>query len=387
MSGQLETAQPPPAEDAFGGRPESGQRRRGRHRPLRTAVVTVVVLAGAGATAVATLGLGGRGSGAASHSTLPPATAQVARATLRETTDVDGTLGYGDSRTLAGRTPGVLTGIPAEGTIVRRGQALYTVDQKPVTLLYGGTPAYRRLAPGVTGTDVRELEENLRALGYTGFTVDDRYTTGTATAVKAWQEDLGLTETGTVDPSQVLFASGPLRVAEQKAHVGDQVAPGAPILTYTGTGRLVTVALPVADQQYVRPGATVTVELPDGSTVSGRITSVGTVAHQQSDASNPNGDSGSATIDVTVAIANQRALGTLDQAPVTVHIVSAERRNVLAVPVAALLALREGGYGVQVVSGGSSRIVAVQVGMFANGQVEISGPGIGPGTVVGVPAS
>jgi len=58
---------------------------------------------------------------------------------------------------------------------------------------------------------------------------------------------------------------------------------------------------------------------------------------------------------------------------------------VLTVPVAALLALSEGGYGVQVVSGGTSHIVAVQVGMFAGGRVEISGAGIDVGTLVGVP--
>jgi peptidoglycan hydrolase-like protein with peptidoglycan-binding domain len=304
----------------------------------------------------------------------------VARTTLRQTTDVDGTLGYGDSRTLAGRTPGVLTAVPAEGSTVRRGQPLYTVDTKPVTLLYGTVPAYRTLAPGVSGADVRELEENLRALGYTGFTVDDDYTDATATAVRAWQDDLGLPTTGTVDPSQVLFAPGPLRVGEQKAQVGDRVGPGAPIFSWTGTVREVTVALPVEDQHLVRPGGTVTVELPGGSTVSGRIASVGTVAHQ------PRSEGGSATVDTTVTVADQRSLGILDGAPVTVHIVSAERRNVLAVPVAALLALREGGYGVQVVSAGTSRIVAVQTGMFANGQVEISAAGITAGTVVGVPA-
>jgi membrane fusion protein, multidrug efflux system len=367
-----------------GGRRHDRGRGRRRRRAWRTAAVTVVVLAAAGATVVATLGLGGQRGGATARSTLPPATAEVARTSLRQTTEVEGSLGYGDSRALAGRVAGVLTRVPAEGTIVRRGQALYTVDMKPVVLLYGGVPAYRRLAPGMTGTDVRGLEKNLRALGYTGFTVDDDYTDDTATAVRAWQDDLGLAETGTVDPSQVLFAPGPLRVGQQKAHVGDQVGPGAPIFDYTGTSRVVTVALPVEDQHLVRPGRTVTVELPDGSTASGRVASVGTVAHQQT---GNDGESGSATVDVTVTLANQRSLGTLDQAPVTVQVVSAERRNVLAVPVAALLALREGGYGVQVVSGDSSRVVAVETGMFADGQVEITGSGITEGTVVGVPAS
>jgi len=392
MTARLEAAESRP-EDApddrlGGGRRDGdrqdGRRRHGRRRAWRTAAVTVVVLAAAGATVVATLGLGGRHGGAAARSTLPPATAEVVRTTLRQTTDVAGTLGYGDSRALAGRVAGVLTSVPAEGTVVRRGKALYTVDMNPVTLLYGTVPAYRGLAPGVTGADVREVEKNLRALGYTGFTVDDDYTDDTAAAVRAWQDDLGLAETGTVDPSRVLFAPGPLRVGQVQAHAGDQVGPGAPVFDYTGTARVVTVALPVEDQHLIRPERTVTVELPDGSGVSGRVASVGTVAHQQT---GNDGENGSATVDVTVTLADQRSLGTLDQAPVTVHVVSAERRNVLAVPVAALLALREGGYGVQVVSGGGSHVVAVETGMFANGQVEIAGSGITEGTVVGVPAS
>jgi multidrug efflux system membrane fusion protein len=60
---------------------------------------------------------------------------------------------------------------------------------------------------------------------------------------------------------------------------------------------------------------------------------------------------------------------------------------VLTVPVAALLALSEGGYGVQVVEGTGTRIVAVETGLFADGRVEISGSGIAAGTNVGVPST
>jgi hypothetical protein len=74
-------------------------------------------------------------------------------------------------------------------------------------------------------------------------------------------------------------------------------------------------------------------------------------------------------------------------APVTIAVVGQQQVNVLAVPVAALLALREGGYGVQVVQGGTTRIVAVRIGMFANGLVQVSGAGITTGTVVGVASS
>jgi hypothetical protein len=76
-----------------------------------------------------------------------------------------------------------------------------------------------------------------------------------------------------------------------------------------------------------------------------------------------------------------KAGGSLDQAPVTVRLVSEQRKGVLTVPVSALLALKEGGYGVQV----GTRIVPVKLGMFADGRVEITGSGITAGTKVGVP--
>ena len=71
-----------------------------------------------------------------------------------------------------------------------------------------------------------------------------------------------------------------------------------------------------------------------------------------------------------------------------VGITSDRRPGVLAVPVNALLALAEGGYGVRVVDGGpSGRIVAVTTGLFARGQVEVTGEGLSEGMDVEVPAS
>jgi membrane fusion protein, multidrug efflux system len=89
---------------------------------------------------------------------------------------------------------------------------------------------------------------------------------------------------------------------------------------------------------------------------------------------------------VAVAVDDEATLSGLDDATVQVAFTAAQRENVLTVPIAALLALADGGYGVQVTDGGSSRIVAVQTGMFAGGRVEISGEGIAEGTIVGVPS-
>jgi hypothetical protein len=104
--------------------------------------------------------------------------------------------------------------------------------------------------------------------------------------------------------------------------------------------------------------------------VDGKVASVGTVAH--SAAQGQGGGNSDPTIDVTISVKDQKALGTLDAAPVDITLISSQRKDVLTVPVAALVALAEGGYGVQVVEGDSARYVAVKTGMFAGGRVEVS---------------
>ena len=372
-------------------------------RPKLLISAAAVVLLG-GAVAGWALAWGSAAKQPAADSALPPATAKVARTTLVETKTVSGTLGYGDAVPVSAAGRGTLTWIAPVGSTVKRGQPLFRLDERPVVALYGSLPLYRPLRAGVKGTDVKQFEENLSKLGYSGFTVDQAYTAATAQAARTWQADLGLPktgQTGAVEPGQVVVVPGAVRVAEHTARVGDllggDTGGGASVLSYTGTSRLVTVQLEVADQALAAPRRTVTVTIPGQGPVKGTIAQVGTVATAPEQTTNapgeppsnaPGGSTSTASdarIEVTVTIADQNKLGSLDAAPVDVDFVSQERKNVLAVPVAALLALPSGGYGVEVVEGGTTRIVAVKTGMFAAGRVQISGDGIAEGIAVGVP--
>jgi peptidoglycan hydrolase-like protein with peptidoglycan-binding domain len=363
----------------------------------RLALIAGAALLVVGAVVGAVVGFGSTGEQAAARPALPPATAKVTRTTLVETKTVSGILGYGDPVPVRAAGRGTLTRIAPVGSTVKRGEPLFRLDERPVVALYGSLPLYRPLREGAEGADVRQLERNLRALAYTGFTVDDTYSSATAAAVRGWQDDLDLIATGAVEPGQVVFTPGPVRITDHRARVGDSVGGGfgeggAPVLTYTGTGRLVTVELEVLDQALAREGRTVTVSVPGVGALKGRISKVGTVVTAQAAASEgataaPETTSAAASdpvLEVTVTIANQRALGSLDAAPVDVDFVSAERTGVLAVPVAALLALGQGGFGVELVEGDTTRIVAVKTGMFAGGRVEVSGTGISAGATVGV---
>ena len=311
----------------------------------------------------------------------PPTTAKITRGTLTATEDVDGTLNFGDPTTVTGHLPGMITGVPGEGSTVQRGQPLYWVDGKPVLLWYGPAPLYRVLKPGVEGADVAMFEANLAALGYKGFTADDSYTSATADAVRDWQASLGLSETGTVEVGRIVMAPGAIRVGHVKAHLGDNAA--GPVLDWTGSTRLVTVHLDVTKQELASVGDAAKVKLPNDTTVDGTISAIGAVATIQPGANNQT----TVTVDVTVTLADQSKLGSLgrfDEAPVDVTLVSDRRDNVLTVPVGALVALAEGGYGLQLIDGTAVRTVAAKTGLFAAGRVEVSGPDLAEGLTVGV---
>ncbi len=362
-------------------------------RKLLITGATVVILGGAVTAAV--LARGSAAKQPAANPALPPATAKVVKTTLVETRTEPGTLGYGDPAPISASGTGTLTWVAPVGSVVKRGKPLFKMDERPVVVLYGSVPLYRTLRVGVSGgADVRQLEKNLAELGYIAFAVGGTYTPATAKAVRAWQTDLGLPKTGTVEPGQAVFTPGAVRIAEDTARVGDVLAGGlsergAAVLRYTGTARLVTVDLKVADQALAAKGRKVTVTVPGRKAVEGEIARVGTVVTAQEEASAAPGSASlaptpDARIEVTVTIDDQDSLGSLDAAPVDVDFVSEERKDVLAVPIAALLARTEGGYGVEIVDGDTTRIVAVNTGMFAAGRVEVSGGGIAEGMTVGV---
>ncbi|MFC7550368.1 peptidoglycan-binding protein [Plantactinospora sp. GCM10030261] len=348
-------------------------------------VGTVAAVVAVGAGVAAAVGFGGRDPGTAAASSRPPATATVTRQTLVDSESVSGELGYGTSRAATARGQGgTVTWLAGTGSVVKRGKPLYAIDTEKVVLLYGSLPAYRTLRSGDEGTDVKQLEQNLAALGYDGFTVDDEYTDATADAVEQWQEDLGLDQTGRVEPGQIVYAAGEVRIEGHEASVGDLVQPGGSLLTYTGIARQVVVELDVDDQRLARKGGKVDLSMPDGKDVKGTISLVETVV------TTPTANGGAesepeTTIEVTVTVDDPKTLAGFDKASVDVAFTASERADVLTVPVAALLVLAEGGYGLEVVEGSATRIIAVRTGLFASGRVEVSGPDVTEGMTVGIP--
>ena len=317
--------------------------------------------------------------------------APVVRTDLASTIQVSGALGFAGSSTIVDQRPGTAyTALPAPGATIRRGQALYEVDGTPVILFYGTRPPWRALYAGVVpGPDVAQLDRNLVALGYgAGLTVSDGFTAATAGAVARWQAARGLPVTGTVPLGQVAYAPGPLRVTAVSPALGALPEPGASVLTATSTRPVVMAAVPVSQEYLVRAGDDVTVTLPDGvTTAPGVVTAVSSVASAAAGTGQGSGPApGQAAVQLTVRLVRPGAAGHLDQAPVTVSVVAARARGVLAVPVSALVALAGGGYAVEVGHGRAGRLVAVQTGLFSRTLVQVSGPGLAAGQRVEVPA-
>jgi hypothetical protein len=189
----------------------------------------------------------------------------------------------------------------------------------------------------------------------------------------------------------------------QSANKGNQPSNGAspssdsgggsasPILETTSTRQIVTVDLDPSKQSEARVGARVTVEMPAGNTVAGRVSAVSSVAQTSSNSDNGNGSGNSgannnagssgSTVPVTITLSRRHAGAGLDQAAVSVNFAQARANHVLSVPVTALLATAGGGYAVQGAAA-PHQLIPVTTGLFAAGYVQISGRGIHPGLQV-----
>jgi peptidoglycan hydrolase-like protein with peptidoglycan-binding domain len=334
--------------------------------------------------------------GATAHAT-------VERGRLSSQVSETGTLGYaarpdGSDYSVVNQARGTLTALPSAGDVVRCGEPLYRMADEPVALLCGRTPAYRSLAEGMSGPDVRELNRNLAALGYADRSefdpTSDYFGAATAAALKRLQAKLGLDETGRLELGQVVFLPGPLRITKSTATLGAMAGPGVPIAQATSTRRRVQVDLDASQAAAVEVGDRARVTLPDNRTARGIVSRIGAATSGSGKGGSGSGaGSGSATATVPVYIKlgqTNNLGGAIDDAPVEAEITTGRIKDALSVPVTALLARAGGGYAVELVrAGGERKLVPVRLGTFdhANGLVQVSGSGLKAGQRVVVPAT
>ncbi|AGL16302.1 hypothetical protein [Actinoplanes sp. N902-109] len=392
----------------------------GRQRLLISVLVAGTLVAGAAVWVVLS-------RGAAGPEPTSPAvragTVVITRADLSTSRTLHGRLGYGTPQVLKGGRAGIVTSLPRPGQVLKRGAVICRIDDEPVALFYGSPPLYRVLdKPGIVGRDVEMLRANLDALGYTtgqqprpgtwvsapdpgaapaaggtpapeqtqtmdgtaapgspapGTTRRVRVRAGDAVlttallkAVKRWQADVGMRVDGSVDVGDLAVRPGAVRVDSVTAGIGDSA--DGPLVSVTRTTKVVTSQIAAPEAASLKGGAAVTMRMPDGTTAKGRISTVANVA------ASPEGQEAGGPQQVAVTIEPTTKVG-LDGGDVDIDVAGETRQNVLTVPVNALLALREGGYALQLPD---DRLLPVQTGLFAMGMVEITGDDLAEGLTV-----
>ncbi len=148
-----------------------------------------------------------------------------------------------ETTTITSRLAGTITATAPEDAVLATGDTLFVVDDRPVVLLAGATPAYRTLRQDIDeGPDVEQLEAALVALGYDPdglITVDGDFTANTENMVEAWQEDTGAEVDGRVDLGEVVFLDADVTVESVLAEAGSTIGPGQGVLAVAvGEGEL-----------------------------------------------------------------------------------------------------------------------------------------------------
>ena len=317
---------------------------------------------------------------------VPVSTATIRERTIESTEEFEGTLGYAGEGVIINGLNGTYTKLPAEGDVLTLGDEIYEVDGTQSSyLMYGKRPAYRALDnESANGPDIKQLEASLLQIGFPAilgenFKPDWNFRDKTETAVEKWQKRTNQDQDGRIEMGEVTFLRDDVRITEVLPELGTRAQAGA-VLAYTsGTDLALTLDLAADRRDILGVGDGVSVELPDGTDAEGLVTEISSVAQTLQGASE-------ATVEVVIELEDISTIGDLDGAEVTVSVVRETRPDVLSVPVDALLALREGGYALEMVAeDGSTYLVAVEVGLFDDSGVEVSG-NFDVGDTVVVPA-
>jgi hypothetical protein len=217
--------------------------------------------------------------------------------------------------------------------------------------------ALRQAQTPQQGPDVALVAADMTKLGYYHGS-GSSWNAELEDAVRTWQEHIGATPTGEIDPNDVLVVKGPARVSEVRGQLGS--APAAVTFSLDSLARRATFKIHNGAPGALAPGRHVTLSAA-GDIATGRVMRVET-SHQ--------------IATVQVAIDRSSRLDRVGSSQVSMTVTIADRHNVLTVPTQALLALASGGYALQLPAG---RLLAVRTGIVQAGDIEISGPGVHAG--------
>ncbi|MEW2073853.1 peptidoglycan-binding protein [Streptomyces sp. NPDC013433] len=208
------------------------------------------------------------------------------------------------------------------------------------------------------------------------------------TALSAFQAGYGTK----VPAGEVVFLPElPARLDKVSVKTGD--TPSGPVATVTSSKVVVRAVVPADDAELLHKGMRARVETTDGTTADGEVVALGDEvpkddpadAGKRQGTSDGGSDGSSAPVQVQISVpAGTLAKNAAESAKVTIEVGSSEG-EVLTVPLAALHTSAGGKARVRVVRGGEVVDAAVEAGLSADGQVEVtpsSGAALKPGDQV-----
>ena len=362
----------------------------------KTRAVAAAVVVAAAVTIGGVVVMSGAEQAAPAAQEPPVNTATVERGKLSDMVFQYGILTYrarsdGSPYAVINRARGTYTGLPEDGNKVDCGDVLYRVDDEPVLLLCGSTPAYRSLSQGERGPDITELNANLVDLGYaTRAQLDpssNSFSRATAAALEKLQSELDADRTGSLDLGQAVFLPESVRIASVTGELGGSAQPGAQVMDATSDTLEVRVALDASQQGAVKTGDRAQITLPGNTSVTGRVDRLGRVAQVPA---GQDDNAAGATIPAYISLDDPEQARGLDQAPVQVEIRTKGVENAMSVPVTAIVGNSGGGLAVEVVrADGRRELVAVKLGLFdtERGRVQVVEGDLRQGDHVVVPSS
>lgn len=296
-------------------------------------------------------------------------TQPVTRGVLNAETTLGGTLDYDAAAAFPAAT-GIITALPAVGSVINTGEQAYEMDGRPVPLFHGARPFWRTLSAGVAdGPDVAQLEQNLKELGFFQGGPDNHFDATTTAAIRQWQRSRGLTaaeSNGIFDPAQVALATqAPVRVTQVTAKPGDT---GISPATYTGTALHASATINATQASQFKAGDKARVTMPDNTTVDTVLSAVdmgGQPVGAQGETTQPS---------VRVDFPDQSQVFSYGTVAVRITVPSSDvdTTETLIVPVTAIIASAGNGYVVEVVRGDRLERVPVEVGRIADAQIQLT---------------
>lgn len=193
----------------------------------------------------------------------------AAPGTLSRTLQLSGTAEWPAIGQLHIPAGGIVTEVVAASGIVRPGDVLLRIDERPLVLVPGEIPAFRALTVGTTGRDVATLQRFLAGLDLEVDEQLDQYTETTADAVRRWQDALGIPATGEVELGDILIAApsslnAPLRWTDQVA-LGATLAPATSILEQLEVAPVLTIDFGGEPPTQLEAGVVGYVTFPGGA--------------------------------------------------------------------------------------------------------------------------